>query len=283
MARVIVTAASSRYFPPLLTLLTTLRRSATRHDGVVIWDLGLRASERRVLRSLAGVEVMGLPSRARWPYSDWGEPAGIRRSYAFKPFACLRTGFPGDVVLWLDAGVAVMQDLEGVFERIEQDGLLLLDNPPYTNDRWTSPDCAEAMAATVSELAAPQVAANVVGLRLGGPWQRVFDDWLRFSTGRAAFVGPRSRHRHDQTVLSILASRYAVPVASQSKFARRTTEDALDAGVCFAAHRRRDSDVMLAPRGVFARVALPSLRVDHRVRDSFRAARGRLGGRRRGG
>jgi hypothetical protein len=283
MARVIVTAASSRYFPSLLTLLTTLRRSATQPDGIVIWDLDLRASERRVLRSLAGVEVVELPARSRWPYSDWGEPSRIRRSYAFKPFACLRTGFPGDVVLWLDAGVAVVGDLDGVFERIEQDGLLLLDNPPHTNDRWTSPECAEAMAATVSELAAPQVAANVVGLRLGGPWQHVFDDWLRFSTDRAAFVGPRSRHRHDQTVLSILASRYAVPVLSQSKFTRRTTKEALDAGVCFAAHRRRDSDVALGPRGMVTRVALPWLRVDHRVRDSFRTARSRLGARRRRG
>ena len=262
MARVIVTGANSRYFGSLLTLLTTSRDTgAAEIDGVVVWDLGLRRSQRSLLSHLDEVELMGLPARSRWPYADWADPARLRECYAFKPFALLRTGFPGDTLLWLDAGVAVLGALNPVFEKIERDGVFLVDNPPHRNDRWTSEECAAVMGASDDELLAPQIEANIVGLQVGGRWQSVFDEWLRYSTRRSAFVGDREHHRHDQTVLSILVARHGVPVSERATYSRsRDPEGARNAGALFLVHRRRHRDVRLAPNGVVSRATLRLLR-----------------------
>lgn len=276
MARVIVTGASAPYFRSLLTLLTTtLETSATSVAGIVVWDLGLRRPQRSVLCSLDRVEMVELPARSRWPYSDWADPARLRESYAFKPFALLRTGFPGDMLLWVDAGVAVLGELTPVFDVIERDGVFLLDNPANRNDRWTSRECATAVDASEKELRAPQIDASVVGLHVGGPWQPVFDQWLAYSTQRAAFVGDREHHRHDQTVLSILAARHGMPVAERARFSRGYYERSIASGVLFLRHRRRHDAVRLAPKGVVARSALGLSRLAEACRRFRRIGRRR--------
>ena len=264
MARVIVTGASSRYFHSLLTLLTTaLENTAAEIDGIVVWDLGLRRSQRLPLSDLDMVELAALPARSRWPYTDWADPARLRESYAFKPFTLLRTGFPGDTLLWLDAGVAVLGELTPVFEMVERDGVFLVDNPPYRNDGWISDECAGVMGATDEELSAPQLEANIIGLHVGGPWQSVFDEWLAYSTQPSAFVGDRRYHRHDQTVLSILAARHGMPVSERARFSRRgDPESARTAGARFLVHRREHREVRLAPRSGRSRLVLRILRLE---------------------
>jgi len=283
VARVIVTGANSRYFHRLLTLLTTtIETSAAGIDGIVVWDLGLRRSQRSVLSDLDQVEIAGLPARSRWPYPDWADPARLRESYAFKPFALLRTGFPGDTLLWLDAGVAVLGELIPAFEMVERDGVFLLDNPPHRNDRWTSVECAKVMDASEEELLAPQIEANIIGVQVGGPWQPVFDDWLSYSTQRSAFVGDRRHHRHDQTVLSILAARHGMPVSERSSFSwRGDREGARSAGALFLAHRKDHEEIRLAPHGMVSRVALTLLRLEGAGRRAAAQARRRGGALRR--
>jgi hypothetical protein len=277
VARVIVTGASSHYFDPLLTLLTTtLEVSAAPIDGIVVWDLGLRRSQRSVLDSLDDVEVAALPARRRWPYADWADPPRLRESYAFKPFVLLRTGFPGDTLLWLDAGVAVLGDLTPVFEMTERDGVFLVDNPPHRNDRWTSEECATVMCASKDELLGPQIEANIIGLHVGGRWQAVFEEWLSYATQRSAFVGNREGHRHDQSVLSILAARHGMPVSERARFSwRRDPESARKAGALFLAHRREHRQVRLAPRRRRSRLALRLLLLERAGRALVRGMRGR--------
>jgi hypothetical protein len=277
VARVIVTGASSRYFDSLLTLLTTtFATSAAPIDGVVVWDLGLRRYQRWVLSDLDGVELVGLPARARWPYADWGDPARFRESYAFKPFALLRTGFPGDTLLWLDAGVAVLGDLTPVFEMTERDGVFLVNNPPHHNKRWTSEACAAVMGATVAELEAQQTESNIVGIRVGGKWQSVLDEWLTYSTQPAAFVGSRQSHRHDQTVLSILAFRRGMPVSERARFSRpEDPTSARAAGALFLAHRGRHHEVRLVPCRRRSRLVLRLLPLERGGRALVRRMRRR--------
>jgi hypothetical protein len=278
VARVIVTAASAGYFRALSTLLSTLRRtSAGTVAGIVVWDLGLRRSQRAVLSGLDDVEVARLPGRPLWPYPDWAESTRFRESYAFKPFALLRTGFPGDQVLWLDAGVAVLRDVAPAFEMIDRDGAILLDNPPHRNEEWTSGACAAVMGASAAELAAPQIEANVVGFEVGGRWQAVFDEWLSYSTQRSAFVGDRRHHRHDQTVLSILAARYAMPVSERAAFsARASGENASRERALFLVHRGHHRDDALEPHGAAARAGWCLLRAEDVCQRVFaRLRRGR--------
>lgn len=277
MARVIVTGASSHYFDSLLTLLTsTLEMSAAPVDGIVVWDLGLRSSQRLVLSDLDGVEVAELPARSRWPYSDWADPARFRESYAFKPFALLRTGFPGDTLLWLDAGVAVLGELTPVFEMAERDGVFLVDNPPHRNDRWTSEECVTVMRASKDELLGPQIEANIIGLHVGGRRHAVFEAWLSYATHRSAFVGNRQEHRHDQSVLSILAARHGMPVSERARFSwSRDPESARKAGALFLAHRREHRQVRLAPRRRRSRLALRLLLLERAGRALARGMRGR--------
>jgi hypothetical protein len=179
-------------------------------------------------------------------------------------------------LLWLDAAIAVIGDLTGVFRLIESDGVLLLGNEHEHNDRWTSDECAAVMQATDEELRAPQLDASIIGYHVAGEWQKPFDEWLAFSTRRSAFVGARGHHRHDQTVLSILAARHGMPISEQRTFSSRDDrETARRAGALFLAHRRRYRDPRIEPEGVLLRAALRILRVEGAWRDTVAHARQR--------
>jgi hypothetical protein len=254
VARVIVTGASSRFYMSLLTLLASVqRRRPGSLGGVVVWDLGLRPRQRTVVRSFPGVELRALPRRARWPYDDWGDPANHQHSYAFKPFAFLRTGWPGDTLLWLDAGIALLRDPTPVFDAIERDGVLLLSNRPHRNREWTSAACAAALRATPDELDAPQISAGILGLRAGGRWQPVFDEWLALSTVRDVFVGSRDDHRHDQTALSILVARHGLPIRDRTELVATVLLDATPDHV-FLHHRRQHTVAPLTDSVVLRRL-----------------------------
>ena len=235
--RILATAASAAYFRWVLTLVSTLdAHSPDSVDAIEVWDLGLAPHQRALLASMRGVTVRRYPPASEWPYPDWLAPT----HFAWKPYAVAHAGRCGDAVLYLDAGTAVAGRLGPVFELIEHDGVFVTENYGHANRDWTSEACRQAMACTPDDLDAPQVQAGFLGFRLG-PDQQLLADWVTWSTERDAFVGSYLDHRHDQTVLSVLAHRAHTPLFPAGAYDRwqGTLAEAEAAGVPFYVHRGR--------------------------------------------
>ncbi len=235
LRRILATAADARYFRWVLTLVTTLdAHSPDSVDGIEVWDLGLRRRQRAMLASLRGVTLRHFPPPSQWPYPDWLVP----NRFAWKPFAVAGSGRAGDEVLYVDAGVAIAAPLGPVFDVIERDGEFVTENYGHANRDWTSEACRRVMACTPGDLDAPQVQGGFVGFRRD-PGPGLLRDWVTWSAERDAFTGSHEDHRHDQTVLSILAHRAHTHLFPAGAFDRYqgTLADAEAAGVPFYVHR----------------------------------------------
>lgn len=144
--------------------------------------------------------------------------------WAWKPWCILNTlknhASPGDVVVYCDAGVAVEGSIRSIVQ--DMDDVLLFRMPGWTvrdfsNGCWTKGDALHLMAATEAEKSAVQVNAAVQAYKHTPGALRFLEEYLRWcgmhevvddTNGRYVPNGPGFvDHRHDQSVLSILACR----------------------------------------------------------------------------
>lgn len=127
----------------------------------------------------------------------------------------------GDVVLYLDAAIIVEADLRAALD-VDDDGdgiawtirlfrLGEAERKGYTNEAWTKPSALDAMRASEAERAALQVNAAVQAYRrhpVALEFVRALQRWCAMPSVLADdALFPN--HRHDQSVLSVLAARHA--------------------------------------------------------------------------
>ena len=137
---------------------------------------------------------------------------------AAKPEIMQAAAKPNQALLWLDASVVVNGSLEPVFYHIEQHGYLLLDGG-WNNAQWSNDRSLAAFGYDRDEAEKqPQAMAGVFGISTYHPWRRLLlKEWHRqkklFAGAHANDRQSESRdprclgHRHDQTVLSLIAAR----------------------------------------------------------------------------
>jgi hypothetical protein len=146
--------------------------------------------------------------------------------YQFKPKAIQKVREMGyDVVLWMDSPVYATKPLDNVFYHIINNGILLFDNIGFTIGDFTSDRCLNITNMTREEsFMNPMVMACVMGFDFRNQLtNHIFDEYLRLSEVEGAFEGSwhndrlqlsndyRVRgHRHDQSVISILAVKYGI-------------------------------------------------------------------------
>lgn len=170
-----------------------------------------------------------------------GSPSHHAVPYAFKPWAMKAAADMGaTVLLWADACILPVRSLEPLWEKIERDGAWISRNG-WSNHQWTAESAYADLGITPEEnREIPHVVATTFGLNLEHPTGRaIFDEYLRLAQTNA-FKGPwwnrnnpeyRTRagaapcgppdvlgHRHDQTVLSVLAHRYGVQLTNPPEY-----------------------------------------------------------------
>ena len=160
-----------------------------------------------------------------------GSPSHKDVPYAFKAHAlrhALLIGF--DTLLWVDSSILPVRSLVPLWERIESHGYWFSENLPFgrqdlpcwTCGPWTC-DSALAPLKIDRETAfkIPQVIGTAFGLNLKDLRARaLLNEFLLLAEEKTAFQGPWTNeahqasqdprvlgHRHDQTVLSVLAWR----------------------------------------------------------------------------
>lgn len=158
-------------------------------------------------------------------------PAGCPRHqdvpYAFKPYSMRSAIVAGySSVLWMDASAVPQKPLGPVFDLMESEGAFVSANYGIPTGRWASDLCLKTMGVTRAEAwEIPHCSALVFGVCVEHPTgAALFSEYLRRAQQGDAFRGPWSYapdqapapgvegHRHDQTVLSIVAHRMGVPL-----------------------------------------------------------------------
>jgi hypothetical protein len=175
-------------------------------------------------------------------FDGWNSPSA-RDSYAWKPRVIDEVVSEETNFIWIDAGALVCSSLQPIFDEIEISGHFLLQNYQHTNLEWTSAACATAMTVSENELSSPQVMGTFFGFSLGKTsGAELYSSWVKWCRNVNAVKGDRLTHRHDQTVLSILAARAKAKLSDHCKFMDigRSNSDyrqAISAKITFLSHR----------------------------------------------
>jgi hypothetical protein len=155
-----------------------------------------------------------------------GCPPDCHAWYAYKPFCVQAARDQGyETILWLDASIVVKAPLEPLFERIEQDGYLLVEED-HSVGEYCSDDALFTLDLGREEsFQLRSCWSCAVGLSLRDPKATEFlRQWLGYAVDGTTFPGPKwsgvhgaprtasedprvKGHRHDQTAASVIAWR----------------------------------------------------------------------------
>jgi hypothetical protein len=240
----VITAADSSYFFSLVSLLESLLTSHNSEKNVYIYDLGLKRWQQKFLDETlpSNFVRINLP-RDEEIFPGWNDPK-TKDHYAWKPVAIVQSAKNHCGFFWIDAGVIITAKLSSLEELINKEGVLLVKNENYINLNWTSKSCAKNMNVSQRELEAPQIMGNFFAISLSHPvGKKLLKEWSDWCRLESVVKGDRSSHRHDQTVLSILASRMECKLVQDKGFTnlarfRKDKKRMSIQGVVYLAHRR---------------------------------------------
>lgn len=195
---IIITAANNKYYNSLLTLIASIHReSFDLVDQIFVFDLGLDGNERKRVEGLSKVSVVDYPDDVNANVYD----------YAFKCYSIFWGQNHGENVFWLDAGAMALKPVDKIFEIIENEGIFLVGDT-HLNCNFTHNKCREIMKATDSEMNDNQLSAGILGYKSNGPFQSLINEAYEYSKIKECIGGGEQNHRQDQSIYSILASRY---------------------------------------------------------------------------
>lgn len=126
------TAADERFFHTVLRLINTIHTHDSQNIGkIAVFDLGLNASQRSYLNSLNCVHVYDLERKhpdilKLFLTCDNGRK--VRGWFAWKPVVIKQALDLFPYVLYLDAGLEVLNPLDQLFLHIAQNGYYLIES-----------------------------------------------------------------------------------------------------------------------------------------------------------
>lgn len=115
--------------------------------------------------------------------------------------AAFALGF--DNILYVDASFWAVRDVTPIFDIIERDGYIIMDNPGHTTGRWCNDNALPLLGVTREEVdKMPHCMGGFIGLNKHSPIaMELFKKWQ--DTPKEAYRGSWENHRHDQTILSV--------------------------------------------------------------------------------
>lgn len=174
--------------------------------------------QQRLLSSLGGVGFDGDMLFFNEEHQI-GSPTHQESPYAFKPFALKYAVDHGyELVLWADASVWAIRNIQPMFDRIQEYGWMFFLNCLTGN--WTSDKCLAGFGIDRDRsMDIPMLMGICMGWNMTHPLCQTFlDQWLAKATDGFSFPGSWTNHnqevsgdsrvfghRHDQSVASILA------------------------------------------------------------------------------
>lgn len=240
--RVVITAANSPYFDSLKTLVDGIHEhNFDLIDKIVVYDLGLTEYEINNLNNLQKVEIKKFEI-SPLPFEDYLKPKG----HAYKLFCLWQEQNFAKNILWLDAGVMPLRSIKEIFDIIEKEDIFLVGDI-HLNKNFTKKSCVDIMNASEKELEDNQLSSGILGYKAKGNYQKLIDEAYEYSKIEGCVVGDEENHRHDQSVYSILASRYNckkydIDIYGYWTNHERTLKTAIEKNAMIFVHRRGHND-----------------------------------------
>lgn len=203
--QIVITSFDSNYLNQGLNLIASLHRTSWETvDKILVYSLDLSYSERKRLGDLEKVQVVDYPNETKYFFPEYLHP----KTRAYKS-AAIRSSEPhvndGDLVLWMDAGLSALQDIQIIFDLIAKHQFFMPDhddrpNWPFYNVNFTHPRCQEIMSASNSELLGLHLCSCLVGYRRGGKFQRIIDEAYKISQNPDAILWPKKLSNSEKYV-----------------------------------------------------------------------------------
>lgn len=200
----LVTASNSRYFDSLLTLISSIHKTSfDLVDKILVYDLGLSTNEIEKLHTLKNVEIKKFTDIEKTNYPLLNDI----KSYFFKIYI-LNQYYDSNINLfWLDSGACALRSIDSIFKIIDNEEIFLVGDY-HLNKNYTHKKCQEIMNANDEEMNDTQLSAGIIGFKTHGKFRHFFEESLKFAKISECICGVENNHRQDQSILSILASRY---------------------------------------------------------------------------
>ena len=239
--RIIVTACNGKFVSSTVRLI----KSKPANVDIFVWVWNISSEQKEKLIKAGAKSVYEFDTK--WfpaDFTDFWNPA----HYAWKPLlwnqlhGLLKDGVS---VLYLDAGIEIVGDLEKVWSCVEKEDIFVCDIE-HTMRVWCKPEFARILEMTKAEGDAFQYTSAVVGFKVGGKFKTMFSKVADYGKDAKLICGPKwhhySRecfgHRQDQSVLSIVGIRDGV---KPNEFAKYTGEicqsESISSGKVFYLHR----------------------------------------------
>ena len=199
--RVIATGANSLYFGPLINLLGSIFLRHPEIDAILVYDLGMSFLERMIVKNIQKVVLKEVP-----PFC----PHYLEvEHFAWKTAAICDALENGQAVLWLDAGAELQTSIDDLFVTIETDGCLFcispVESPNIKIGHLSHARSLELLDADNQPIRnSTMVNAGVIGFLSSHSASEVAFTAMKYAANPEIIKGPRTTHRHDQTIYSVL-------------------------------------------------------------------------------
>lgn len=167
------------------------------------------AGQDRLKQSIPNYDILTYQTEAQV-----GSPLHKDNNYAFKPYTFIKAYELGyRQILWLDASMLPIADLQPIFDIIDKDGYFFQDSG-WPNSRWTNEKAKEYFGTDEGQM----LSSGVLGLDLTNPLAyQFFDEWTQ-AMRDGIFNGDWLSHRHDQTAASLIAHKLGMKLQDGNTF-----------------------------------------------------------------
>jgi hypothetical protein len=193
--KLIITGASKTFGASLLALLGSLTLNWPEHPPVLVYDLGMDEETLAILNENR-IEVRKIP-----PFvPHW------RKHFTWKIW-CWNDA-PARDILWLDAGLIVLQPADEIFDAIDRLGYFI--NPTYYLLSDTATDAACIGCGVDLEFRNNRITFNggVIGFRKEDIFSKIIAQSLAIASVEEYIQSTIPLGRHDQAIVSLLIHKY---------------------------------------------------------------------------
>ena len=214
---VAVTFATKKFLPSLKMFLQVMKQHKQTLPGLdVIVYLGNDVDEP--LQSGDGVTFLHVPSQSPVPeFPDFWEA----QHFAWKLWVlneiCSNNSYKGRLIFYMDCASLLVRLPLDYISSVLKNSLCFLEDSRQKNDQWFSPEFCSALDVTEQERAEQQLWAGGFAFVADAKAKGFFAQALELGKQRHVIVGPKWAgtlpdgrpfgHRHDQSILTLLASR----------------------------------------------------------------------------
>lgn len=244
-----VTAVNFKFLPSLHYWLDSLSTSVKPFNTrIYTWPDIPQNTITTLKEKYPFAEFLPLPIDSFKPFPDYWEP----QHYAWKCWIYNEVAsdptLAGRQVLYLDAGAMLVRWPTQPFEIASSKGICFFEDPTQFNHQWCNQQLIQHMTVLPSELERPQLWAGAIAFQAGHPAAtQLFSEAFQLSQRREVIAGAKWEgirdgkpfgHRHDQSILSILAiRRAATTLPLYDYYSHESLRIASITGATFYVHR----------------------------------------------